>query len=180
VPRAGWQQRNAAVPLAVKPNAVRGPTLGGFVVHVDARHVRDRLGIDPLDQMVGVHPATWRWAATHPAVLGEFVHEQAEAVRTMQVRMLDVTRHRPPPPAPRRKPVLTEPSGIKALCTDLQQLVADLAGTDPADGAAMAEVAQRYGRARDSMRELRSAFSEAEGSFETAQALLLAKLGVDE
>lgn len=178
-------QRNAAVPAVARPGARGVESLGGFVVVVDRATPVDQLRIDPVNsgpQAVGivtVHPDTWKWAKREPAVMGEFVHEKAEAVRLMQVRCLDVSRHAPAVVKP-RKPVLQPPSGIKALCLDLQRLVADLSVVDPSDAQQVADLAQRYGRARDAIRELRAAFTEAEGSFETAQALLLAKMMGDD
>jgi hypothetical protein len=170
-------QRNALVPPAATPNlGGRRRKLGGWPVVVERGCQADLFHIDPFDEEVTVAPATWSWAKDHPTVMQEFVQEKAEAVRTMQVRMLDVSRYAPARVAAPRKPVLQQPSGIKALAADLSKLVADLSVLDAKDDAAVQDAAARYGRARDAMAGLRLAFAEAEGSFETAQALLIAKM----
>lgn len=171
-------QRNGTVPAAMRPrSAGKQAQLMGWPVFALTTQTRDLVTIDPQAGTITIHPDTLYWVKSNFSATTELANEKAEAVRTMQVVMVDVGRHAPARKQPARpKPVLQQPSGIKALCVDLQALVADMACcVDPTPDQTR-EFAMRYGRMRDAMAGLRSAFSEAEGNFETAQTLLVAQM----
>lgn len=167
-----------APPVAARPSASGGKkTLGGFLLIVDSKTPENRIEIDATTKEIYVHPRTWSWAKNDNAVMGAFVHEKAEAVRLMKVTMFDVSRYAPAADPNRTVPPV--PMGITLLCRDLATLVGDLAGLDPTDTAAVQKMAARYGKMRDTMATLRTAFTEAEGNFEVAQQLLVQKMGLD-
>lgn len=166
-----------APPTAARPTAKGGKTLGGFRLVQDPQEPENRLFIDPMLKAVAVHPKTWSWVKNDSAVLGMFVHEKAEAVRQMKVVMQDVSKYAPAADPNRVVPPV--PMGITLLCRDLATLVGDLAALDSNDTAAVQKMAARYGKMRDTMSTLRTAFTEAEGSFEVAQQLLVQKMGLE-
>lgn len=167
-----------APPVAARPSASGGKkTLGGFALIIDGKATENLLVIDPGSREVCVHPKTWSWAKNDNAVMGMFVHEKAEAVRQMKVVMQDVSSYAPAADPNRVIPPV--PMGITLLCRDLAALVGDLAGLDPNDTKAVQKMAARYGKMRDTMATLRTAFTEAEGNFEVAQQLLVQKMGLD-
>lgn len=108
----------------------------------------------------------------------EFLDAREEAKRTMKSVMRDVSHLASTRPygvtPPGRTPKM--PSGIKALRDDVVRLVQDMSKNKLATPEQTAEFAARYGRQRDAMKELRDAFAEAEGAFETAQALLIQQM----
>lgn len=108
----------------------------------------------------------------------EFLDAREEAKRSMKLTMRDVSHLASTRPygtvAPGRAPKM--PIGIKALRNDIVKLVQDMSAPNPTPEQT-AEFAARYGRQRDAMKELRVAFAEAEGAFETAQQLLLQQMG---
>lgn len=169
-----------APPVAARPSASGGKkTLGGFELRIDSQLGRENvLVIDAPRKIVVVHPKTWSWAKNDNAVMGMFVHEKAEAVRQMKVVMQDVSSYAPAADPNRVIPPV--PMGITLLCRDLAALVGDLAGLDPNDTKAVQKMAARYGKMRDTMATLRTAFTEAEGNFEVAQQLLVQKMGLDD
>lgn len=166
-------------PVARAKPAVGGGkrTLGGFTLDLTAGIVpEDQMVIDPSYATVQVNPRTWSWAKDDNAVMGMFVHEKAEAVRTMQVRMVDLGPYKRADPA---RTVPPPPMGITLLCRDLERLVGEMTSLDPSDDVAVAAMAARYGKLRDTMATLRAAFTQAEGSFELAQELLIQKMGLE-
>lgn len=166
-----------APPLAVRPaGATNSLTLGGYQLFRISTADLNVLCIDPMAKTVTVNPKTWSWVKNDNAALGMFTHEKAEAVRLMKVTMYDVSRYAPAADPNRQPPV---PMGITLLCRDLATLVGDMTKLDPADSDEVRKMAVRYGRMRDTMATLRGAFTEAEGSFEVAQALLLQKMGTE-
>lgn len=169
-----------APPMAARPGtAGSGKKLGGFALIVDTKTVvENRIEIDPTTKEVYVHAKTWSWAKNDNAVMGMFVHEKAEAVRQMKVVMMDVSSYAPA--ADPNRVIPPAPMGITLLCRDLAVLVGDLAGLDPTDTKAVQKMAARYGKMRDTMATLRTAFTEAEGNFEVAQQLLVQKMGLDD
>lgn len=180
-------QRNAAVPPAVRPGrpGAKRTLCGCTLLLLSEWNVIhpgqvDHAQIDPQASTISMAPMTWSRIKNSNAALQALVHEKAEAVRTMQTRMVDLSMYAAPTvPTNRPKPVVA-PTGIKALCADIQHLVADMAAPDVTDPAAITDMARRYGKLRDAMADLRAAFSEAEGQFDVAQALLLQKMGADE
>lgn len=62
--------------------------------------------------------------------------------------------------------------GITALNAQLVRLVTDMARYPDPSPQTQAELARRYGQLREAMNRLRTQFTEAEGGFETAQAML--------
>lgn len=170
--------RKYAPPLAARPGAKGGKKLGGFDLVILSATRENIVTIDPQAKSVAVHPKTWSWAKNDATVLGQFVHEKAEAVRLMKVTMYDVSRYAPAVDPNRKVP--PPPMGITLLCRDLATLVGDMTKLDPANAAEVKAMAARYGRMRDTMAVLRAAFTEAEGSFEIAQDLLVQKMGLDD
>ena len=166
-----------APPVAARPGA-KGKTLGGFALILIGATQENVLTIDPQSETITVHPKTWSWAKNDNAVMGAFVHEKAEAVRLMKVVMQNVASYQPAADPMRVIPPV--PMGITLLCRDLAILVGDLAGLDSDDTLAIQKMAARYGKMRDTMASLRSAFLEAEGNFEVAQQLLVQKMGLDD
>lgn len=163
-----------APPITPRPGSAGKPkTLGGFALTVDSKQFENKFVIDPVGREIYVHPKTWSWLKNDNDALGAFVHEKAEAVRLMKVVMMDVSRYAPAVDPNRVPPV---PMGITLLCRDLTKLVADMSGLDPSNAADVKKMAARYGKMRDTMATLRAAFTEAEGNFEVAQALLIKKM----
>lgn len=108
----------------------------------------------------------------------EFMDAREEAKRTMRTVMRDVSHLASTRPygvtQPGRAPKM--PTGIKALRDDVVRLVQDMTSAPAPTPEQAADFAARYGRQRDAMKELRAAFAEAEGAFETVQALMLAQM----
>lgn len=165
-----------APPAAARPGP-KGKTLGGFELVISSAAQENVLGIDPSNKSVTIHPKTWSWAKNDNAVMGMFVHEKAEAVRQMKVTMMQVASYAPQADPARVIPPV--PMGITLLCRDLAVLVGDLAALDSTDTVAVQKMAARYGKMRDTMATLRTAFLEAEGNFDVAQQLLVQKMGLD-
>ena len=190
MPRIPAVNRNVSAPAARTPNSavtvnVAVPAkkaaglrrrLNGWNLAVLPSHTPDVVELDPLNEQAVVHPSTWSNIKNDPAAMAVLIHEQSEAVRLMQTRMVDVSPFTPQSKLakPRVEP---KADGIKKLTTDLTLLVQELSGMDPADTGAVAAAAARYGKYRDVMADLRTAFASAEASFELAQDLLVAKLG---
>lgn len=171
---------NPAVPaVAAKPQ--RKVKLLGWHVLLDNLQPINQIQVDPVYSEFVVAQVTWAWAKAHDEVMADLTHAQAEAVRLMRVQMVDVGRFRPGV-GPAKKPT-PPPSGIKMLCLDIQALVSDMAaasGRGQVTPAETADFVKRYGRYRDTMAELRRAFSEAEGSFDTVQQMILAQMQGDD
>jgi hypothetical protein len=163
--------------VAARPGTGGGKTLGGFSLHIIGAAPENQLTIDPMAKTVTVNPRTWSWAKNDNGAMGAFVHEKAEAVRLMKVVMQDVSRYAPQADPNRVVPPV--PMGITLLCRDLATLVGDLAALDSTDPVAVQKIAARYGKMRDTMATLRTAFTEAEGAFDVAQQLLVQKMGLD-
>lgn len=180
VPAATGPRRVATPVQANVPKArPRGRSMFGWdVIVLPSMQAPDTVEIDPDDQTLTMRPDTYAWVRNDTAAVQFLAHEKAEAVRTMQVRMADVSKYAATrPPNPNKTP---PPSpGIKLLCHELQALVTDLARLDPTNPTAVTDAAGRYGRLRDTMADLRTAFNDAEASFELAQNLLIEKMGIE-
>lgn len=185
------RSRVAPVPPAAKPNAARPPRLGR-----EWRWVRDttmpvghfRCDWQTLQSALGpmttgrgtvtCNDRTIRLIESTDEGTDEFLDAREEAKRTMKAVMRDVSHLASTRPygtvQPGRTPKM--PSGIKALRDDVVALVKDMSAAPHPSPEQAADFAARYGRQRDAMKQLREAFAEAEGAFETAQALLLAQM----
>lgn len=167
----------AYAPPARAKTTSRGKQLAGLDVVVDSAVALNEWWIDPIAKVLRVHANTWSWSKNDNAVMGHFVHEKAEAVRQMKVTMFDVSAYAPAVDGSRQP---APPLGITLLCRDLEKLVQRLAALDTTDPKAVQSAAAEYGKHRDTMARLRAAFDDAEGRFDTAQALLLQKMGLDD
>lgn len=167
------------VPMKARPAGGGRPrTLGGFELILLPSVTENIFEIDPAAGTVTCTPKTWASVKDSQEALGMFTHEKAEAVRTMRTVMYDVSAYATA--ADPKRTVAPPPMGITLLCRDLQRLVGDMSAADVNDPAALADMAKRYGRMRDTMATLRVAFTEAEGSFETVQMLLVQKMGMND
>jgi hypothetical protein len=176
-------QRNPTVPTAVRPATPGGQrSLCGYVLTLLSTATENQISVNPLGRTINMNPRTWSWFKNHNTAMLFLVSEKAEAVRTMQTRMIDVSGYSSAPTVPlgRSKPVVAVPTGIKALCGAIQELVGDMAATGKPTDAQQMDFAARYGKHRDAMASLRAAFLEAEGQFETAQTFLVQMMGDDQ
>lgn len=140
----------------------------------------DVVELDPLQEAMVMAPTTYSWLKNDAQALQDLIGVgKAEAVRQMKVTMWEGARYAPKADPAREPKKVGGGAGIKQLCLDLQQLTARLAALDASDADAVGAAALEYARYRDRMAVLRAAFTEAEGSFELAQELLVSKMGVE-
>lgn len=167
---------NVPKKVAVTP---RKRVLFGWEVVTDAHFgtAFHQVEVDPHNKALTMQPTTYNWIKNDAAAVQSLADTKAEAVRQMKVTMWEGSRLAPKAD-PARKPPVAAP-GIKLLCHELGLLVQDLARLDSSNPTAVSDAAGRYGRLRDQMADLRLAFTEAEGSFELAQALLIEKMGIE-
>lgn len=166
-----------AVPAAAKPGARKRKMLG-FEVEVDGVFPVMFVEVDPHNSFLTMNSSTYAVLQTDAAAVQDLAAAKAEAVRQMKVTMWEGAAYAPKAD-PKRKPQAASPAGIKALVIDLQRLTVDLSGLDATDDAAVTAAAARYGKLRDTMADLRAAFTEAEGSLDLLQDLLVQKMGLD-